>query len=387
MSDVSEAARPCSRAGWLPASVRGVAAAFARSVRGRALGVQWLALLLWSVAFTAALEVVHVPAAFLLGPMLAAAAVATSEARVAIPAGPVLLAEGLIGCLIARSIPLHGTGGMLEHWPLLLAGPVPVIAASTLLGWLLTRWRVLPGTAAIWGSSPGAALAMTLMADAHGADARLVAFMQYLRMACVALTASVVARLWTAGAAQPAAALVMFPPVAWGPLAQTIALAALGALLARVLRIRGGPLLLPLAAGVTLQATTGIGIELPPWLLAACYAVIGWSIGLRFTRPLVAYTVRALPRILLSIAALIAICGLVAVALSVALGVDPLTAYLATSPGGADSVAIIAASSKVDVPFVMGMQTARFVLVVLTGPPIARFVSSRVAGPPDSIRT
>ena len=50
------------------------------------------------------------------------------------------------------------------------------------------------------------------------------------------------------------------------------------------------------------------------------------------------------------------------------IGTDPLTAYLATSPGGADSVAIIAASSNVDVPFVMAMQMARFILVLLVVP-------------------
>jgi uncharacterized membrane protein AbrB (regulator of aidB expression) len=36
-----------------------------------------------------------------------------------------------------------------------------------------------------------------------------------------------------------------------------------------------------------------------------------------------------------------------------------LAAYLATSPGGADTVAIIAGSNPVDVPFVMAI--ARFV--------------------------
>ena len=33
-------------------------------------------------------------------------------------------------------------------------------------------------------------------------------------------------------------------------------------------------------------------IELPPWLLAASYAFIGWNIGLRFTRTLLIYAAR-----------------------------------------------------------------------------------------------
>ena len=58
-------------------------------------------------------------------------------------------------------------------------------------------------------------------------------------------------------------------------------------------------------------------------------------------------------------------------------GVDPLTAYLATSPGGADAVAIIAASANVNVPFVMALQTARFMIVLIVGPGVARFIARR----------
>ncbi|MFT8972959.1 MAG: AbrB family transcriptional regulator [Zymomonas mobilis] len=59
--------------------------------------------------------------------------------------------------------------------------------------------------------------------------------------------------------------------------------------------------------------------------------------------------------------------------------VDFLTAYLASSPGGVDSVAVVAASSPVDMPFVMGMQTVRFVVVLLTAPTIAGRLSRNKA--------
>ena len=150
-------------------------------------------------------------------------------------------------------------------------------------------------------------------------------------------------------------------------------------MLATLLNIPAGALLLPLAGGMILQAMGWLTIELPPWLLAISYALVGWSIGLRFTRPILAYAMRTLPQMLVSIVALIAICGLIAAAL-VAAGVDPLTAYLATSPGGADSVAIIAASSNVDLRFVMAMQTARLVVVLCTSPSIARFITRQVGG-------
>ncbi|MGV8953957.1 MAG: AbrB family transcriptional regulator, partial [Cypionkella sp.] len=86
------------------------------------------------------------------------------------------------------------------------------------------------------------------------------------------------------------------------------------------------------------------------------------------------HAARVFPQILASTLTLIAICGLFAVVLVQFAGIDPLTAYLATSPGGADSVAIIAASSKVDVPFVIAMQMARFLVVLITGPSLARLI-------------
>ena len=64
--------------------------------------------------------------------------------------------------------------------------------------------------------------------------------------------------------------------------------------------------------------------------------------------------------------------------LTQALGIDALTAYLATSPGGMDSIAIIAASTHVDVPFVMALQTIRFLMIVMIGPPLARLVARQM---------
>lgn len=48
---------------------------------------------------------------------------------------------------------------------------------------------------------------------------------------------------------------------------------------------------------------------------------------------------------LLAIACLVTVCAGIAFALTQLSNIDPLTAYLATSPGGLDSVAIIASSS------------------------------------------
>jgi membrane AbrB-like protein len=85
-----------------------------------------------------------------------------------------------------------------------------------------------------------------------------------------------------------------------------------------------------------------------------------------------------LPQILLCTFALIALCGGLAALLVKFAGIDPITAWLATNPGGADTAAIIAASSQnVDAGFIMTMQTVRFLSVLLFGPLIAKFLSNR----------
>lgn len=352
-----------------------------RTLGRRGPAAQWAVLLLLSILVVIGLEVVHLPAALLLGPMAAAILVASADATVRVPRWPFLAAQGLIGCMIARSIPVEILAEIARDWPLFLAGVAWTVVAAAALGWLLARWRVFPGTTAVWGFSPGAASSMTLISEAYGADVRLVAFMQYLRVVCVVVVASLVARIWV-GPVADAPPVDWFPAISWGPLAATAAVAAAGIAIALRLRVPAGPLLLPLAIGVVLQDVGLLTIELPPWLLAGSYALVGWSIGLRFTRVILVHAARALPRVLASIFALIAICGAFAAVLVVFAGVDPLTAYLATSPGGMDSAAIIAASSNVDIAFVMAMQTARVIVVILTGPSLARFIARRAAGAP-----
>jgi membrane AbrB-like protein len=92
----------------------------------------------------------------------------------------------------------------------------------------------------------------------------------------------------------------------------------------------------------------------------------------------IAHAWSAFPRVLVAMLVLIAVCGGFAALLTLTMDIDPMTAYLATSPGGIDAVAIIAASSHVDIPFIMAMQTGRLLVVLAAGPSIARWLARRV---------
>jgi hypothetical protein len=358
-------------------------AALRRAVGNLPPLAQWVVLLAVSALVIVPLEMLHLPAALLLGPMVAAIVLAAGETSISVPKPLFTLAQSVIGCLMARALQSSIFVELVSDWPIYVLGIGSVIVVAAGLGILLTRLQVLPGTTAIWGSAPGASTAMILMADAFGADARLVAVMCYLRVVMTAVAASIVARLFVGdGGAAVVEAAPWFPAVNAVPFVETIAVIAVALFLARVFRVPAGGVLLPMFFAVGLQNFAGLEIELPPALLAVSYMLVGWSIGLRFTRPILLHAARAMPAVLGSMLVLMASCAVFAVFLVQLAGVDPLTAYLATSPGGADSVAIIASGSAVDLPFVMAMQAGRFIVVLLTGPALARYIATRpwVAG-------
>ncbi|RWE37500.1 MAG: AbrB family transcriptional regulator [Mesorhizobium sp.] len=340
---------------------------------------QWLVLMVLSLLLAGALELAALPAALLIGPMMAAILAGTNGAKVRVPRPLFGSAQAVVGCLVANSISVDIFPVFYAEWALFLAVVIATVAASSLLGWLISRWRILPGTTAVWGSSPGAATALVLMAGAFGADQRLVAFMQYLRVIFVSMTAALVAKMWVDTSGVEVPPVVWFPqidPMAFGA---TIAIALVGGLLGKLLRLPSPFFLGTFIFGAVVHLGFGVPMQLPPWLLAASYAIVGWSIGLNFTRPILRHAARALPQIIASIVALIAFCGGMAFVISRVLGIDPLTAYLATSPGGMDSVAIIAAAAQnVDISFVMALQSARFLVVLLIGPSVAKLVARNV---------
>lgn len=340
---------------------------------------QWLLLLLASLALGVGLQTCHIPAALLLGPMIVGVAMGLLGATVRIPTRLFIVAQAVLGCMIAQSLSPAILTPLLDDWPLVLLVLFATLAASGVSGWCLVRFSGLPGPTGAWGSSPGGASAMVAMAGDFGADVRLVAFMQYLRVLFVATAAAMVARIGLGDeAGHGSASLEWFPPLDWRFLA-TLGIAVAGAWLGPRLRIPSGALLLPMIIGAALHSSGVMALQVPEWLLALAYTLIGWSVGLRFTRPIFLLALRTLPQMVASIVALMLFCGLLAWMLTRFLPVDLMTAYLATSPGGLDTVAIIAAGSRVDMSFVMAMQTLRLFTILLTGPAMARFISNRAS--------
>ena len=337
--------------------------------------VQWMMLLAVSALISQLWGAAGLPAALLLGPMIAGIVFSVNGLHLTVPRLPYLGAQAIIGAMVSASI-TPAIVVTLSHNSLLFGAiTLTTLMGAAALGWLVSRSGLIPGATAVYGMSPGAATAMVVLGEAEGADARLVAFMQYSRVLLVALAAALVARFWAGTSGSHPTNTSWLAPVHWENLAEVALLAALGQQVGRLLRLQAWAVLGPMLLLSVLHAGGWLTIDLPRWLLAAAYALLGWYIGLGFRRDALLHAGRALPAVTGAALCLMGFCGLLAWCLASIAHVDALTAYLATSPGGLDSVAIIAASTaRVDLPFVLALQSVRLLLVIGLAPVITRLV-------------
>jgi membrane AbrB-like protein len=263
-----------------------------------------------------------------------------------------------------------------RHWL-----PVALVISGTLVlslgaGLLLPAVVRLDRKTAALGTLPGAASGMLAMSDPLGADARLVALMQYTRVVVVVIAATLVGRFGLAAGTgsmpapgpQPApgsAELLIHNDVT--TYALTALVAGLGAWAGTRFRLPAGALLGPLILGILLKELGVMHLAWPQGIPQAAYLLLGLWVGLLFDGDSVKQAGRLLPVVLASAIGLVVACAALGWALSAFTGIDGITAYLATTPGGIDSVAIVALGSGADAPLVLAVQMLRLLAVILAG--------------------
>lgn len=353
--------------------------------------LQWITLILFSILVGGTLVWLGVPAAFFLGAAFCGVIFRLAGVTLKLSRPYFFCAQALVGCAAAKSMTPSVFGALAGNWPVLGAMVLSSVIAGGLVGYFLTRWRVLPGNTAAWGASPGGASAMVALAEAYGADVQMVAMMQYLRVLIVVSLASLAAHQWSA----PQSATAQFSPGALfrgdpaldpAQVALTLAIMAVSSVVALYLRVPAGALLVTMVIGATLNAGAWVDFRLPPVFQMLASMAIGGFVGLGFDRKLLYATLRSLHWLFISAFLLIGLCAFFAWALHRFAGSDLLTAYLATTPGGLDAVILLAMDSgeNTDVPFVVATQTLRLFVVVLTGPLLARWIC-RVSGTPEAL--
>ncbi len=317
------------------------------------------------------------PAGWLVGPMLVALVVALVwEGHPAVPRWGRTASLAVVGGVLASAFEPSVLPLIFRHWL-----PVTLVVFGTLIlslgaGLLLSVLARLDRKTAALGTLPGAASGMLAMSDPLGADARLVALMQYTRV--VVVSATLVGRLGLVpGTSSPSTSsqgLQIAPGgtdiIIQGTLmtyALTALIAVLGAWAGTRFKLPAGALIGPLLLGVAIEELGVVHLAWPQGVPQAAYLVLGLWVGLLFDGASVKRAGRLLPVVLASAVGLVAACAALGWVLAALTGIDGITAYLATTPGGIDSVAIVALGSGADAALVLAVQMLRLLAVVLAG--------------------
>lgn len=339
---------------------------------------QWLILIAFAALMISLFRYLDIPAALLLGAMIAAVIVSISGFSLTLPRKFFYFAQSIIGCMVAQRLSIPALNILSSHWLLVLMVMGSTLAFSFFIGWILAKKTPLPGSTAVWGASPGGASMMVLMSmDYPDADPRLVAFMQYFRILIVSAIAIMISHALMSSTpehALPHRDVIWFPPVT-GLLIVTLIFAVVSGMAGKYLRIPSPYVLSPLIFATILQTTEVLTLELPEWLLGLAYILIGFGVGVRFTQETVKMAIKVLPAITAAILAIVLFCMGLAWLLADIMQVDFFTAYLATSPGGMDAIAIIAANAPVEISLVMAIQTVRLIMTLVLSPIIAKYIA------------
>lgn len=338
----------------------------------------WLVLAGATVAATLALTTVGAPTAALFASLLVGIAYAliARSRPLRVPDGGIALGQALIGVALGAELQPTTLRAVAADWLGVAVVTFGTLAASLAVGLLVARIGGVARATGTLGLVAGGASGIVAMADELGADARLVAFMQYLRVLVVVLVAPLLAFALLEGGGESQAAVGMGQPGLLGDLVFTALCGVAGVLVARRFQVTAGTLLCPLVIAAAIAASGVVGTPVVPSLLQSlAFLLIGWQVGLRFTAATIREAQRLVPTVLGAIAALIVACAGLALLLVPLADVTFADAYLATSPGGL--YAVLAASVAIDAntTFVVSVQVLRIFVMILLAPPLVRIVS------------
>ena len=340
----------------------------------------WIGLVAATVAAGWGLGTLGLPSPYLFAALLVGIAVAlTRPDRGEIPDAVFTAAQAVTGVVLGAYLQSSSLSALGGQWLPVLLVSAATLGVSLAAGALLARLtEVDPPTAAL-GLVAGGASGIVGMARELGADDRLVAFMQYLRVLVVVLLTPLLVAVAFPG--HGGGAMHAAPDPLFGTLKGwliTLALAPLGALLARRLRVPAASLMGPMiASGVVTLAVPGGTFAVPALLREAAFIAIGLQVGLRFTMATVRQVGRLLVPVLLTLVGLLVACFGLAVVLAATTSVSLLDAYLATTPGGLYAVLAVAVGAGANTTFIVAVQGLRLLVMVLLAPAAIRLLVGR----------
>lgn len=152
---------------------------------------------------------------------------------------------------------------------------------------------------------------------------------------------------------------------------RTVSVVVVGAALLDRLGVPAGALIGGMLAVALLQLFGPGGAAVPGIVRFAAFAVIGWDLGSGFSPGTIRLLRSAAVPVLAVVVGLLLAAGVVTWFL-VRLGFEPVTAFLAASPGGISQMAALSSELGANGVLVATVHLARVVAVILVSPFVAR---------------
>lgn len=324
----------------------------------------WVVVVPASIALGLLLDYFNVAAAWILSGILVAGDAALLRRReLALNQHVEKSGRGVIGVL--AGLPLVGVS-IGDVTPFLLPGLVVSLITVALgigAGVVLSKTvkEITPQTG-ILCMLPGGSSTIPVIAMETGADYRLVALSQYLRLLIVSLSLPLVTSLFNVSTTVAEEESGTW----WGALL-LVACALVGPYIGKLLRFPAPHIFAPLLLTVLLGQFFPEAIFMPEAVAVLGFLIIGWFCGGGLSVPVLKIFARQLPMTLLFIVLTIATCAATALLLTGWMDIAYFDAYLATSPGGLETVLALAHEGGSG-PAVVSVQLIRLLtLLILAG--------------------
>jgi hypothetical protein len=324
------------------------------------------------VAGGAAFEFLKTPLPWMIGPLLAMAALKLSGLDLRPPKGGRQFGQLVIGTALGLYFTPQVAHEVLGAWPVLVAAALLAMALGWICGLFLARYSDTDRTTAFFASVPGGAVEMAILAERFGAKVDRIALAQSLRIMMVVVI--IPFALVFVGAHGADAYDQVSTPANVAGLMRLLLLGALGGALLAWLGVPNAYMLGPLA--ITIALTVGeVQLSSMPGLVSnAGQLLIGCTLGARFEQEFASKA----PRYMLVVAASVML-ALVLAALSAWMlawlgGLAIPTMVLATAPGGIAEMCITAKALQLGVPLVTAAHVTRVLMLVTTTAPLFRLV-------------
>jgi hypothetical protein len=310
----------------------------------------------------------HTPIPWMLGPLVALAALRVSGVNITAPPGARQVGQWIIGTTLGLYFAPQVIRDVAGAWPLLVLGASFAIASGYIGGRVLSRLSGIDRTTALFASVPGGATEMSVLGERFGARVDQVAAAQSLRILLVVVVVPFAFALLDAHGSDP-----YQPGVRdFDALRLTLLLTATlcGALVAQWRRVPNAFILGALAVAIPLTASAIPLSTMPAPLSNAGQCLLGCTLGSRFEPDFLRGAPRFIAAVVVTVLGAIATGAALAWGLAGMTGYNPWTLALGLAPGGIAEMSITAKVLQLGVPLVTAFHVTRLAVLLLCTAPL-----------------